>query len=113
MLSIGPKPTLIGVGKPCEMITPTRSAQLADGRSRVAVSMSYSRRSDAVKLTPHADPAQDEMAAGSKYLNSAEVAGGVPVAVPSLSGGCVGPLLDRLAGMCLSGGPDLEWQRPG
>jgi hypothetical protein len=112
MLSIGPKPTLMVVGKPCAMITRTQSAKLADGRPRVALTMSYIRRSDAVKLTPHADPPQDEMAPGSKYLNSVEVAGGMPVAVPSLSEGCVGPLLDWLAGMCLSGGPDLDWHRP-
>jgi putative glutamine amidotransferase len=49
-----------------------------------------------------------EMALGLTYLRAIEASGGLPVVIPPLELGLVEPLLDRLAGICLSGGPDLH-----
>lgn len=48
------------------------------------------------------------MVLGLKYLCAIEAAGGTPVVVPPLASECLDPLLDRVAGLCLSGGPDLH-----
>jgi putative glutamine amidotransferase len=56
-----------------------------------------------------ADPPQREMALGMSYANAVERAGGLPVVLPPLATPeAVGPLVDRLWGICLSGGPDLD-----
>lgn len=59
-------------------------------------------------LTPEGEPAQHEMALGLKYLRAIEAAGGIPVVVPPLSTEALAPLLSQVAGLCLSGGPDLD-----
>lgn len=48
------------------------------------------------------------MALGLKYLHAIEAAGGVPVVVPPLQVDCLDALLERVDGVCLSGGPDLD-----
>jgi len=48
------------------------------------------------------------MALGLPYLRAIEAAGGLPLVMPPLEIDAVEPLLDQLAGICLSGGPDLD-----
>jgi putative glutamine amidotransferase len=48
------------------------------------------------------------MALGLKYLKALEAAGAIPLVVPPLSTPLVNALLDRVDGLCLSGGPDLD-----
>jgi putative glutamine amidotransferase len=74
----------------------------------IAVTTSELRASRSVTLTPQGEPAQQEMALGMKYLRAIEVAGGVPVVVPPLQPSALEPFLDRIDGVCLSGGPDLD-----
>ena len=57
---------------------------------------------------PEGDPPQSEMALGIVYARAVERAGGLPVVLPPLEESAIGPLVDRLAGVCLSGGPDLD-----
>jgi putative glutamine amidotransferase len=54
------------------------------------------------------EPPQEEMVLGIKYLRAIEAAGGVPVVVPPLESEAARPLLERVSGVCLSGGPDLD-----
>jgi putative glutamine amidotransferase len=61
-----------------------------------------------VHLTPQGEPPRHEMALGLTYLHAIEAAGGLPVVMPPLDLGAVEPLLDRVSGICLSGGPDLD-----
>ena len=49
-----------------------------------------------------------EMALGLAYMHTIELAGGVPVVMPPLGPDSINPLLDQVAGICLSGGPDLD-----
>ncbi len=82
----------------------TRSA----GRPLIAVTTSEVRAAHTVTQTPEGEPAQQEMALGLKYLRAVEQAGGIPLVVPPLASGCIEELLDRVDGLCLSGGPDLD-----
>lgn len=75
----------------------------------IGVSTSEVRIAQRVQHTPEGEPPIDrEMALGMKYLRAIEAAGGIPVVMPPLELAAVSPLLDRLSGICLSGGPDLD-----
>ena len=77
-------------------------------RPLIGVTTSEVRLAEQVHPTPEADPPRREMALGLLYLQAIEAAGGLPVVMPPLELGAVEPLLDRLSGICLSGGPDLD-----
>lgn len=79
-----------------------------DARPLIGVTTSEVRRSESVRPTPHGEPPQLEMALGLPYLKAVEAAGGLPVALPPLDPDAIEPLLGRLSGLCLSGGPDLD-----
>jgi putative glutamine amidotransferase len=72
----------------------------------IGVTTSELRASSAGTLRRHGEPPHAEMALGMTYLRAIEGAGGMPVVLPPL--GDVEALLDRLDGICLSGGPDLD-----
>ncbi len=74
----------------------------------IGVSTSEVRLADNVDQTPQGEPPRREMALGMKYVQAIEAAGGIPVVMPPLAPAAVEPLLDRLSGICLSGGPDLD-----
>jgi putative glutamine amidotransferase len=84
------------------------SAQESVGRPLIAVTTSEIRRAQVIRPTPHGEPPQHEMALGLKYLRAIEATGGLPVVVPPLEESAIAPLLDQVAGVCLSGGPDLD-----
>ncbi|HEU0023616.1 MAG TPA: gamma-glutamyl-gamma-aminobutyrate hydrolase family protein [Thermoleophilaceae bacterium] len=77
-------------------------------RPLIAVTTSEMRSGQHVEQTPQGDPARREMALGLAYLRAVEAAGGLPVVIPPMHMAAVGPLLDRVHGICLSGGPDLD-----
>lgn len=74
----------------------------------IGITTSEVRTGTQVSQTPQGEPPRREMALGLTYLQAIEAAGGLPVVIPPLEIGAVGPLLDRFAGLCLSGGPDLD-----
>ncbi len=74
----------------------------------IAVTTSEVRAGAGVAQTPQGEPAQQEMALGLKYLRAMELAGAIPLVVPPLGPARIEPLLDRIDGLCLSGGPDLD-----
>jgi putative glutamine amidotransferase len=77
-------------------------------RPLIGVTTSELRRPEAVALRPEGEPGQPEMALGLKYLEAVERAGGIPVVLPPLRGVSIPSLLGNLAGLLLSGGPDLD-----
>jgi putative glutamine amidotransferase len=77
-------------------------------RPLIAVTTSEVRAGTAVTPTRHGEPPQLEMALGLKYLHAIEAVGGLPVVLPPLQVDCIDGLLDRVDGVCLSGGPDLD-----
>jgi putative glutamine amidotransferase len=72
----------------------------------IGVTTSELRPSSAGTLRRHGEPPHAEMALGMTYLRAIEAAGGLPVVLPPL--GDAVAYLDRLDGICLSGGPDLD-----
>jgi putative glutamine amidotransferase len=77
-------------------------------RPLIGVTTSEMRMPRRTHPLPEGDPPQSEMALGIVYARAVEAAGGLPVVLPPLEHGAIGPLVDRLAGVCLSGGPDLD-----
>ncbi len=75
-------------------------------RPLIGVTTSELRASSAGTLRRHGEPPHAEMALGMTYLCAIEAAGGMPVVLPPI--GDAAALLDRLDGICLSGGPDLD-----
>jgi putative glutamine amidotransferase len=75
-------------------------------RPLIGVTTSELRSSSAGTLRRHGDPPHAEMALGMTYLRAIDAVGGMPVVLPPL--GDAAALLDRLDGICLSGGPDLD-----
>jgi putative glutamine amidotransferase len=75
-------------------------------RPLIGVTTSELRSSSAGTLRRHGEPPHAEMALGMTYLRAIEAADGMPVVLPPL--GDAEALLDRLDGVCLSGGPDLD-----
>ena len=76
-------------------------------RPLIGVTTSELRPSGASTLRRQGEPAHPEMALGMTYLLAIERAGAVPVVLPPIVTD-VECLLDRLDGVCLSGGPDLD-----
>jgi putative glutamine amidotransferase len=77
-------------------------------RPLIGVTTSEVRVPDHVDPLPESDPRRREMALGMKYLVAVEAAGGLPVVMPPLETDGIDPLLERLDGILLSGGPDMD-----
>src|ERR671930_2563853 len=66
------------------------------------------RRGELATLRRHGGPPHPEMALGMTYMRAVDAAGGLPVVLPPVALESVPDLLERLDGICLSGGPDLD-----
>ncbi|HEX7298094.1 MAG TPA: gamma-glutamyl-gamma-aminobutyrate hydrolase family protein [Solirubrobacteraceae bacterium] len=77
-------------------------------RPLIGVTTSELRRGDLGTLRRHGEPPHPEMALGMSYLRAIDAAGGLPVVLPPVALDGVPDLLERLDGICLSGGPDLD-----
>ena len=81
---------------------------LSATRPLIGVTTSEVRYAERIAQTPQSDPPRREMTLGLTYLRAIETAGGLPMVMPPLELEAIEPLLDRLSGVCLSGGPDLD-----
>ena len=77
-------------------------------RPLIGVTTSELRPSRLATTRLHGEPAHPEMALGMTYLRTLDAAGAIPVVLPPTGTDHLEPLLDRLDGVCLSGGPDLD-----
>src|SRR3954451_586806 len=77
-------------------------------RPLIGVTTSELRASAMATTRRHGEPAHPEMALGMTYLRTLDAAGAIPVVLPPVGTDHLMPLLDRLDGICLSGGPDLD-----
>ncbi|HEX2161942.1 MAG TPA: gamma-glutamyl-gamma-aminobutyrate hydrolase family protein [Thermoleophilaceae bacterium] len=84
------------------------AAELTASRPLIGVTTSEVRFAARIQQTAQSEPPRREMALGLTYLLAIEAAGGLPVVMPPLELEAIEPLLDRLSGICLSGGPDLD-----
>lgn len=74
----------------------------------IGVTTSELRPAERVNPVPEGEPPGTEMALGLPYLKGLEAAGGLPMVMPPMREEAIEPLLDRVDGICLSGGPDLD-----
>jgi putative glutamine amidotransferase len=74
----------------------------------IGVTTSEVRLAEEVHRAAEGEPPRPEMALGLTYLKAIERAGAVPVAIPPLAPDAITPLVERLSGLCLSGGPDIH-----
>jgi putative glutamine amidotransferase len=74
----------------------------------IGVTVSEIRAKEDAQRVRHGEPRQTEMTLGLPYMRAVERAGGLPVALPPLESENVGPLLEQLSGLLLTGGPDLD-----
>lgn len=86
----------------------SRSLASRHARPLIGVTTSEVRAAERVTPMPEGEPRGREMALGLTYLRGIEAAGGLPMVMPPLDEDAIEPLLDRLDGICLSGGPDLD-----
>ena len=77
-------------------------------RPLIAVTTSELRRPEEACARPQGEPPKLEVALATLYPEAIERAGGIPVIVPLLRPEAIDALLDRIDGVCLPGGPDLQ-----
>jgi putative glutamine amidotransferase len=77
-------------------------------RPLIGVTTSELRPSAMATTRRHGEPPHPEMALGMTYLRTLDAAGAIPVVLPPTGTDHLPALLDRLDGVCLSGGPDLD-----
>ena len=90
-----------------------RSLASRSMRPLIGVTTSEVRAAERVHAIPEGEPRVREMALGLTYLRAIEAGGGLPMVIPPMEEEAIEPLLDRLDGLCLSGGPDLDPQHYG
>ena len=84
---------------------------MGDARDRpplIGVTTSEVRRAGTTSPVRESEPPQHELALGMPYVRALARAGAVPVVLPPLDVELVPELLRSLAGVCLSGGPDID-----
>lgn len=77
-------------------------------RPLIALTTSELRRPEDVVARPEGEPPKLEVALATLYPEAIERAGGIPVIVPLLRAEAIAALLDRVDGVCLPGGPDVQ-----
>jgi putative glutamine amidotransferase len=77
-------------------------------RPLIGVTTSELRKSAMATTRRHGEPPHPEMALGMTYSRALDAAGAIPVVLPPTGTDHLEHLLDRLDGLCLSGGPDLD-----
>jgi len=80
----------------------------AKNKPIIGVTVSEIRAKEDAQRVRHGEPTQTEMTLGLAYMRAIERAGGLPVALPPLRDENVGPLLEQLSGLLLTGGPDID-----
>jgi putative glutamine amidotransferase len=74
----------------------------------IGITTSEVRRAEDTRPLREGEPPQHEMALGMPYVRALERAGAIPVVLPPLAAAAMPALVGRLAGVCLSGGPDID-----
>jgi putative glutamine amidotransferase len=77
-------------------------------RPLIGVTVSEIRCKQDTQQVRHGEPTQTEMTLGLAYMRAVERAGGLPVALAPLATENVDSLLEKLSGVLITGGPDLD-----
>ena len=74
----------------------------------IGITTSEVRRPEISHPLPESEPPQPELALGMPYVRALVRSGAIPIVLPPLAIELVPALLRPLAGVCLSGGPDID-----
>ena len=74
----------------------------------IGISASEIRPAQTIRQIQEGEPLSHEVALGLDYVSAVIGAGGLAVVLPPAGDRLAGALLDRVEGLCLSGGPDLD-----
>ncbi|HET7055024.1 MAG TPA: gamma-glutamyl-gamma-aminobutyrate hydrolase family protein [Thermomicrobiales bacterium] len=74
----------------------------------IGISASEIRPAQTIRQIQEGEPLSREVALGLEYVSAVIGAGGLAVVLPPAGDCLAGALLDRIEGLCLSGGPDLD-----
>ncbi|HEX6713678.1 MAG TPA: gamma-glutamyl-gamma-aminobutyrate hydrolase family protein [Thermoleophilaceae bacterium] len=77
-------------------------------RPLIGVSTSELRAAEGAHFAHHSEPPRRMLALGVSYLDAVAAAGAIPVILAPLPARRLEAIIERLDGICLSGGPDLE-----
>ena len=77
-------------------------------RPLIGLTTSEIRRTEPGEQIPHADAGREEIVLGAGYIRALAAAGAAPVVIPPIDPETVPSYLAGLAGVCLSGGPDVD-----
>ena len=77
-------------------------------RPLIGLTTSEIRRTEPGEQIPHADAGREEIVLGAGYIRALAAAGAAPVVIPPIDPETVPSYLTGLAGVCLSGGPDVD-----
>jgi putative glutamine amidotransferase len=77
-------------------------------RPLIGISTSELRPAEGAHFAHQSEPPRRMLALGVAYLEAVQAAGGMPLVMAPMPTRTVEELLDRVDGVCLSGGPDLE-----
>src|SRR3954468_10375284 len=81
---------------------------MVNARPLIGISTSELRPAEGAHFAHQSEPPRRMLALGVSYLEAVEAAGGIPVILAPLPARRLEGIIDRLDGICLSGGPDLE-----
>lgn len=84
------------------------SATREDEAPLIGLTTSEVRTARTLKPIPHGEPTPHEFALAVSYVRAIELAGGLPVIVPPMGDVSLETILERVDGLCLPGGPDLD-----
>src|SRR4051812_23049232 len=79
-----------------------------NARPLIGVSTSELRPAEGAHFAHQSKPPRRMLALGVTYLDAVAAAGGIPVILAPLPAGRLESIINRLDGICLSGGPDIE-----
>jgi putative glutamine amidotransferase len=77
-------------------------------RPLIGLTTSEIRHPAATELLPHANAGREEVVLGKGYFSALAAAGAAPVVLPPLDPQLAPSFVGGLAGVCLSGGPDVD-----
>src|SRR3954464_3123775 len=82
-------------------------------RPLIGVTTSELRPAEGAHFAHDGDPPRRMLALGLSYLDAVAAAGGIPVILAPLPARRLEAIIERLDGVCLSGGPEREPGRDG
>ena len=87
---------------------PARTSPAGTQPPLIGISASEIRPAHTIRRIKEGEPPGHEIALGTDYATAIERAGGIPVVIPPNATRSIPDLIERIDGLCVSGGPDID-----